>query len=151
MGMVDMATQVLPDYAIDTCEQLNSVQSNACFSNADCAENLRCQNLGNASCCILGQRGAKQVGEACNEGTGEQECASSLCFTNESGSFCSSVCTQDSECPMNLPYCLSIPFSGTDQSFCSPAPTCRDEFDCPSNLPQCVADPNVADLKRCAP
>ena len=112
---------------ISDCVELNDPAALTCFANADCEEGRRCQNLGTADyatpCCVLGARGATPPGGACAPETGELECTSALCITQDdpSSGLCSGVCETDADCPASLPRCLSISFSGSELMFCSPA------------------------------
>jgi hypothetical protein len=97
------------------------VGATACFSNDDCPAADRCQNRGTAAapvpCCVLGPRGAGQVGAPCG---GENDCASALCIETDAKSLCTTKCASAKECPATLPKCIPIAFSGSNDTFCTP-------------------------------
>jgi hypothetical protein len=83
-----------------SCEELPN--SNDCFANADCAEGLRCEDVGGEDaiipCCVPGERGTGQPGEACAD---ENDCETGLCLEG----FCTDACDDDAACPETLPCC----------------------------------------------
>jgi hypothetical protein len=94
----------------------------ACFSNYDCLDpKTRCANQGTRAepvpCCEMGARGAGKMGEPC---TAENDCLSALCVDAEGPMLCTERCTADSDCPPELPQCISLAFSGTPYLFCLP-------------------------------
>ena len=100
----------------------NEIGATACFSSFDCAADTdRCQNRDTADravpCCVKGARGAGKVGDTC---VGENDCTSALCIQGDTGTLCSDKCLSDSECPISLPKCIVIAFSGSADMFCTP-------------------------------
>lgn len=95
-----------------------------CFSNYDCAQDERCQNLGTAPefvpCCIPCPRGTTAAGETCDEATGELTCASGICISDGEAALCSMPCDVE-PCPVNLPECVTFPFSESPQPWCFPS------------------------------
>lgn len=101
--------------------QCADLDTNDCFWNEDCAEGLRCQDVSggeDVACCIVGTRGTTPAGEACEEATGEVECASGVCASGMAGTYCSQPCEVDEDCPENMAYCY--PLFGTDGALCLP-------------------------------
>ena len=93
-----------------------------CFSSYDCAASERCENVGTSDlptpCCTTGPRGTGALGEGC---VGESDCATSLCIEGGTcGYTCSDTCMSNADCPTDLPNCIVIAFSGTDDKFCTP-------------------------------
>ena len=128
-GEQTMMSPVSPTEPVTACEDFGSM---SCFANTDCAIDARCQDVGNPDapvpCCVRGERGALEVGEACDVADGQLTCASSLCIANEETeglAYCSGECLNDSECPENMPRCISIAFSGSDKLWCFPASASR--------------------------
>jgi hypothetical protein len=96
-----------------------------CFSSYDCVPERRCQNLGTeldpVPCCVPGARGTAAAGESCAAATGELTCASAICIEGATSSLCSTICGGDAgPCPGNMPTCMPIAFSGSDDSWCFP-------------------------------
>ena len=118
-----LATPEAPTEIVESCENFGSI---SCFANSDCAEDARCSNVGDdtnlIACCVLGERGTVQAGEACDVVTGQEECASSLCvaYGERPNAFCSGECLSDDDCPETLPSCISVAFSGSDLMWCFP-------------------------------
>lgn len=105
--------------AIEECSEIGAED---CFSNYDCPGEQRCQNEGTVDfavpCCVPGARGDGPLGAAC---VGELDCASSLCIEGgRCGGICTDRCNSPDECPAELPQCITIAFSGTDDKFCAP-------------------------------
>ncbi len=82
---------------INACSEIESTE---CWSNDDCEDNQRCENVGGEyelGCCVDGLRGCKVAGESC---TSEFDCDSSLCLNrNEGEFFCSKICETNTDCP----------------------------------------------------
>jgi hypothetical protein len=96
-----------------------------CFSSYDCAADRRCQNIGTAidavPCCVPGARGGAAAGEPCDPATGELTCESAICIEGTSTSLCSTICGGDAgPCPGNMPTCMPIMMSGSDDDWCFP-------------------------------
>ena len=89
-----------------------------CFSNDDCPDGTRCQDVGVAvemPCCVMGMRGPKQLGEECMN---ENECASGVCIgRNDGAEICSEDCGDDMDCGDALE-CVQIPFTGGSGMWC---------------------------------
>lgn len=93
-----------------------------CFSNYDCQGGERCLALdgdGFVVCCVPGERGTLAPGEDCSMVDGQRECASSLCFETDDGSWCSGQCQGPEDCPEMFPRCEPIAFAG-DGNWCQP-------------------------------
>lgn len=94
---------------VDSCDEAGLV---LCGWNGDCAEQERCQDIGNTpnagvTCCVAACRGAKEVGELC---TTVDECNSGSCIgRNDDPSICSKPCDTDVDCGGDLE-CVDIPF-----------------------------------------
>lgn len=89
----------------------------ACFSNEDCPDGERCEDLsGNDDPeCVTGERGTKTTGEEC---ASENECASGVCIgRNDSPEICSEDCGDDMTCPNDLE-CAQVPFTGGSGFWC---------------------------------
>jgi hypothetical protein len=110
-----------PPAVVEACDELPAA---TCFSNDDCAPNEACLDQGgpddDVPCCVVGPRGPRALGEACDPPEGERQCASALCVEGSSGAFCTGPCATPDDCPETLPRCLPIAFSGSDRSFCLP-------------------------------
>ncbi|MCU0700592.1 MAG: hypothetical protein MUC96_29130 [Myxococcaceae bacterium] len=66
--------------------------------------------------CVVGARGTGVPGTVC---TTEQDCASALCVeARDGGSRCSRLCSAPTDCPPELPRCLSV----FGASFCARTP-----------------------------
>lgn len=105
---------------VETCEEIGA---ESCFSNYDCEAADRCENQGSSDlptpCCVAGARGTGELGTACLV---DNDCASSLCIEGGACGFvCSDRCEDASTCPKDLPECIVIAFSGTEDKFCVPA------------------------------
>jgi hypothetical protein len=88
-----------------------------CFANDECPATHRCQSNGlDEAFCLVGARGTGLAGTGC---TTELDCASALCVEGRDGGFrCSRLCAQPSDCPPELPRCLTV----FGQSFCARSP-----------------------------
>ena len=77
-----------------------------CFSNEDCPESTRCHAATEEMVyCEPGARGTGAAGTLC---TGENDCASALCIDGANNTMrCTKTCTEDTECPTELPRCLA--------------------------------------------
>lgn len=111
-----------PDWqGVTDCSEIGAI---SCFSNLDCAEANRCQNVGTeldpVPCCIAGQRGTVEPGQDCDEGEGETQCDTAICITNSSGSRCSTTCQGPNDCPQGMQSCTFIAFSESDDMWCFP-------------------------------
>lgn len=111
-----------PPVVVGSCDELPAA---TCFSNDDCAPNEACLDQGgpddDVPCCVVGSRGPRALGEACDPPEGERQCASALCVEGASGAYCTGACNTPDDCPGTLPQCLPIAFSGSERSFCLPA------------------------------
>jgi hypothetical protein len=94
---------------LDACADLDAT----CFSNADCTDpTTHCTVPTNAdptlpiTCCLSGARGTAEAGVPC---TALDDCQTAICAYTPSGTFyCSGPCSADSQCPMELPSCVTI-------------------------------------------
>jgi hypothetical protein len=94
---------------LDACADPTTI----CFSNADCTDSTtRCTVPTNAdptlpiTCCLPGTRGMAEAGTPC---TALDDCQTAICAYTRSGTFyCSGPCTADSQCPMELPSCVTL-------------------------------------------
>ena len=116
---IDEEVEEVEDTTEDTEPELPTVEEfcfeiNAtdCFSNYDCEENQRCQNIGatewEVPCCVTGARGEKNPGEGCTEAG---NCSSGLCISRNDGPhLCSDSCESNDDCPENMQDCGSFYF-----------------------------------------
>ncbi len=107
---------------VQSCDEIGA---SACFSNYDCAQSERCDNVGTAdapvACCVSGARGTKAAGDTCTEADDGPECASGICITGNSSSLCSTTCTTADDCPAGMKTCQAIAFSGSNDKWCFPS------------------------------
>ncbi len=106
----------------ETCSEFSAEE---CFSNYDCEESERCQDVGpdgyEVPCCVTGERGTLSAGESCEGSGGELLCASGICVSrNEDTSLCSDRCNTEDDCPEGMKNCMYIAFSGSDDKWCMP-------------------------------
>jgi hypothetical protein len=83
-----------------------------CSFNQDCVAAERCSCTTSEGCrCVVGARGTGRPGtDTCNSG---DECASAVCVEANGGvSRCSTACAGASNCPTELPRCISVSFVG---------------------------------------
>ncbi len=103
---------------VRSCEE---VAGTDCFSNYDCPETMRCENVGPSAqpvpCCVVGSRGTGRVGEPC---TSENDCASGVCVEQEGSGLCSDVCTGPEDCPAAMGRCIFVALSGSNDKWCFP-------------------------------
>ncbi len=109
----------VPDAApVTSCDQMGSAE---CFSNYDCPETMRCENVGPVSdpvpCCVAGARGAGRAGEPCQS---EGDCASGICIEHEGSGRCSDRCARPEDCPAGMQRCIHVALSGSDDKWCFP-------------------------------
>ncbi|MBN2694757.1 hypothetical protein JXR93_08845 [bacterium] len=92
--------ETLTPSGITDVEACSAINSKGCWSNDDCEEGQRCENVGGEyelACCVDGLRGCKAPGESCSS---EFDCDSSLCLNrNEGEYFCSKICEVNTDCP----------------------------------------------------
>lgn len=97
------------------------VPADACFSNADCATDLRCSDVGTPDlpvpCCVGGARGTVAAGETC---TSSDDCESGVCIGGDASSGCSMRCEVDADCPVGMQRCYPIAMETTSESWCFP-------------------------------
>lgn len=75
-----------------------------CFSNDDCPADTHCHAEDPEHVfCTPGPRGTGAAGTPC---TGEDDCESALCVEGADMFRCSKTCTENTECPPELPRCL---------------------------------------------
>lgn len=87
--------------AVAVCTTANACP---CFSNDDCPDGTRCHAEDPTHVyCMPGPRGTGAAGSTC---TGENDCASALCVDGTDTTRCSKTCTNNTECPAELPRCL---------------------------------------------
>jgi hypothetical protein len=107
---------------VESCDELEG--SVECFSNFDCHGTQVCKDIG-WPCCVVGERGTKQAGEACDPDTGETECDTAICVQGDVDgnevSLCSKTCQTADDCPEGMKRCQPIAFSGSMDSWCFPA------------------------------
>jgi hypothetical protein len=76
-----------------------------CFSNDDCPSGTRCHAEDEEHVyCEPGERGEGAAGTPC---TGEMDCESALCVDGTDQMRCSKICDEPTDCPTELPRCLS--------------------------------------------
>jgi hypothetical protein len=99
------------------------IDSTSCFSNGDCRDGTRCEDVGQDTqvpCCVPGERGEKEAGESCEGDDGDLECKTGVCVSRNGQTLCSKKCSEASECPDSMNDCGSIPFQQTDSDWCLP-------------------------------
>lgn len=105
----------------ETCAEINATE---CFSNYDCQDGFRCQDLSDEEmdvCCVPGDRGEGSPGEDCADLDGEAFCESAICIGNENfAARCSTTCETASDCPDSMQMCTPIAFSGSADDWCFP-------------------------------
>lgn len=101
------------DAVVDVAMDAGSREAGGtCSFNADCIAAERCSCSESAGCrCVVGPRGTGRPGaDTCNSG---DECASAVCVEANGGvSRCSTPCASASDCPAELPRCISVSFVG---------------------------------------
>lgn len=111
----ETATDVGTVDPIASCEEIASTD---CFSNYDCDGSTPvCLNRGTelepVPCCVAGSEGIGAAGSSC---AAETDCQSAICIDGS----CSDTCDTAEACPENLPRCVPIAFSGSDDNWCLP-------------------------------
>ncbi|MEO8702746.1 MAG: hypothetical protein ABI867_22065 [Kofleriaceae bacterium] len=93
------------DVALDAPAVCAVANECPCFSNDDCPDSTRCHAEDETHVfCTPGPRGTGAAGTVC---TGEDDCASALCVEGENDVLrCSKICTDNAQCPAELPRCL---------------------------------------------
>ena len=81
-----------------------------CFSNLDCPEAERCQNVSDNAfeipCCVGAPRGATATGGSC---VTAEDCASGLCLSRNDGPYlCTGACEDVDDCPANMQECDTL-------------------------------------------
>jgi hypothetical protein len=101
------------DAAVDVAVDAGSREAGGtCSFNQDCIATERCSCTESSGCrCVVGARGRGRPGaDTCNSG---DECASAVCVEANGGvSRCSAPCASASDCPAELPRCISVSFVG---------------------------------------
>ena len=111
-NMVDTGAD---DTASDTGLSSDAMVGDDCEFNRDCAPDQRCVGDDDAGTrtCQLGARGSLQTGEACS---GDEMCASGVCFADNATLACTAPCetvsSASAECGGLFPACREIPFLG---------------------------------------
>ena len=91
------------------CEEVNL---EGCFSNFDCPDQQRCQDVVDdarfpLACCTDGARGSRDAGEAC---TLAEDCLSGVCIEGDNFQGCSQQCDEQApeQCPEGMQRCINI-------------------------------------------
>ena len=103
------------------------IASQTCFSSYDCPAEQHCRDVGTPAawegtvvCCVSPAAGSDLAGTPCVAIAGQQSCRSGLCLDNGQTLLCTDRCTTAADCPMALPNCSPIAFSGSSERWCLP-------------------------------
>ena len=100
-------------------EMCSEVSAQDCFSNFDCPDDMRCENIGanpdlEVPCCVEGERGSGEGGSTC---TAALDCESGVCIEGDDAGQCSVMCEIDEErcpngcddsCPEGMQRCIDF-------------------------------------------
>ena len=103
--VADAATDATIDTIVDAgaCSVPGECE---CFSNDDCPDGTRCHaETPKSVYCEPGARGTGAAGAMCS---GENDCQSALCVDGTDTTRCSKLCTDNTQCPTELPRCLNV-------------------------------------------
>ena len=93
------------DSGPDAAVQCATPDECPCFSNDECPAGTRCHAADEEHVyCEPGMRGTGAAGTTCS---GENDCDSALCVDGSDVMRCSKTCTENTQCPAELPRCLS--------------------------------------------